>query len=99
MTLTEQYTRAHHAFAAVAREEKLTPFEVRVLVAISDLGPGAVRSDTLEQAIGDEGSGVRRALSNLYRTGHTIGVGSLLATFSVRHGASILKTHRFRRTS
>lgn len=25
--------------------------------------------------------------------------GSLLATFSVRHGASILKTHRFRRTS
>lgn len=24
--------------------------------------------------------------------------GSLLATFSVRHGASILRTHRFRRT-
>jgi len=61
-TPTQQYTRLHRAFMAAAQEHGLTPFAVRVLVAIDDeLGPATTTSIAQALAVGGH-SMVRRVL-------------------------------------
>ena len=60
MTTTEAYSRTHHALACAARENGLTPTDVRVLVALHDRG-GEGRTGELYEEMFDEGTMIRRA--------------------------------------
>jgi len=64
-TPTASYSSIHAALAATAEHHGLAPSDVRVLLAIHDLG-GRASSAQLEAALMMHDSGVRRALLTLY---------------------------------
>lgn len=67
MTVTSEYGIAAASFRETALDWQLTPFHVRLLVALFEHGPAG--SDRLESLLGDSGSGTRRALGVVYRRG------------------------------
>lgn len=76
MTLTESYARTHAALRAVADTEGLSPFAVRVLVAIVDRG-GSATTHELDADLQAGASMVRRALvEELYPGGFAAGTAS-----------------------
>jgi hypothetical protein len=79
--LTETYSLLHEEFVLRARLEGVSPFAIRVLLAVtewSDLYGKPIRSDQLELVLlGDnDGSMARRGLLELYRCGLVIGTAS-----------------------
>lgn len=66
--ITTDYAITHRALVNLAREHQLVPHDVRVLLAVAELG-GDARSDELEHAMLDEGTAVRRSLITLYNRG------------------------------
>lgn len=68
MTVTATYSRAHRAFLDVAREHGIHATEVRVLVALRDLG-GEADSRTLTAVLALHSQAVRRALIRLMQRG------------------------------
>lgn len=74
-TLTTGYTRLHEAFSVVAESEGLTPFDVRVLLALSDLG-GDANTLELERELGCDGSAIRRSMIALRKSQHVVASAS-----------------------
>lgn len=74
MSVTSEYARIHAAFIRVARDRRLKAFDVRMLVAIHELG-GEVSYEDLYVALACEPSHIRRSLTNLYALGYATGVG------------------------
>lgn len=64
LTPMSSYSRLHRAMLDVAREERLTPADVRLLVAIYERGCIA-RTDELEADMCCEGTMIRRSIAFL----------------------------------
>jgi hypothetical protein len=78
MSLTQRYSKMHTAFVLVARGHELTPFDVRVLLAVADRG-GSARSDEIGADLilsSSNQSSFRRSSLGLRATGHVIGSAS-----------------------
>lgn len=72
--LTSTYSAIHSAIRETAGVYELQPYEVRVLLAISDRG-GACSSDALRRDLTEDGAATRRALGALYRIKYAEGFG------------------------
>lgn len=64
MSITAAYAAAHDAFLTVAESERLTPMDIRILVAIADRA-GTARTDELEDDMRVHGSAIRRSTAVL----------------------------------
>jgi CO/xanthine dehydrogenase Mo-binding subunit len=80
VTLTATYSRIHRAIAETANELGIEPRDVRLLLAIAELGGERVSSDQLEQAMeyvtAASASAARRSLTMFYLQGLATGIAS-----------------------
>jgi hypothetical protein len=75
MSLTATYTAIHQGLLSVARAEGIRPHDARVLLALLEADDYTLTTDELEAILADanNGSGVRRSLLDLYKSGHVTG--------------------------
>lgn len=78
MSVTSTYTATHRALQETARRFRpLYPFDVRVLLALSEQPEKTATTHQLTALLDDRigGSGVRRSIGRLYRHGFATGIG------------------------
>lgn len=63
-SITASYAETHNAFQTAAYDAKLTPFDIRLLVALEERG-GTGRTDELARETRAEGAQVRRSFKKL----------------------------------
>lgn len=66
--ITDTYARAHESFRAVAQDASVLPADVRVLVALHEVG-GEARTDELEDRLLSNPTAIRRSSITLRREG------------------------------